>query len=226
MARVKKKAHENLTNANIRHVSSLLTPTSSGVKSITKKEACAILNITYNTTRLQRIIDELQEHDEFVAKRKSQNRGKRATDSEITQTVTEYLAGEPVSKIAKSLFRSAGFVNGIIGRVGVPTRVSKTEGRAFDYLPDACIADRFIVDQIVWSAKYHSAAIIVQKLEESIYQDKYGSDCYQISIIEPVDASESYFKHIEAGGYNAFALAYDLGSLEHLTEYGVDLTRI
>lgn len=226
MARVKKKEHENLTNANIRHVMMLLTPSDGSSKPITKKEACSILNISYNTIRLGKIIDEYTEHADFVAKRKSQNRGKRATDSEITQTVTEYLAGEPVSEIAKSLYRSAGFVNGIISRVGVPTRVTKTEGRVYDYLPDACIAGGFREGQVVWSAKYHSAALVVRKLEEPIYQDKYGSDCYQISIIEPVDASESYFKHIEAGGYSAFALAYDLGSLEHLIEYGVDLTRI
>ncbi len=224
MGRVRKKDHENLSNTNIRHVIALLNPKEG--KSVTKREACNILNITYNTTRLQRIIDEFTEHEDFVTRRKADNRGKRASVSEIKQVVEEYLSGEPISEIAKGLFRSSGFVKGIIHRIGVPTRATGEDKKAFDYLPEACVSESFTEGQIVWSAKYHSAAFIEKKLEDSLYNDKYGSDCYAISVIEKVDASDSYFKHIEAGGFNAFALAYDLGSLEHLKEHGVDLNKI
>lgn len=224
--RVKKKAHENLTDANIRHVDHLLNHTDSGVKPITKKEACAILNISYNTTRLGKIIDEYKEREEFVARRKADNRGKRATNTEITQVILEYLGGEPVSEIAKGLFRSSGFVRGIIERVGVPQRPSGEHRKRFSFLPDACIAAAFTPGEVIWSAKYHAPAIIVRELRDGRYEQDYGSACYQISIIEQVDSSESYFKHIESGGFNAFALAYDLGSLKHLKEYGVDLSKI
>jgi len=203
-----------------------LLSASTGGKPVTKKEACSILNISYNTVRLAKIIAEHQEHEEFVARRKAANRGKRASDAEITQTVTEYLTGEPVSEIAKGLFRSSGFVNGIIERVCVPTRMPKSLGISFACLPEACIARSFRIGQVVWSAKYHSAAIIVKELEDEQYENNYGSKCYSISVIEQVDSSDSYFKHIDSGGFNAYALAYDLGSLEHLKDYGVDLSRI
>ena len=51
--RVKKKSHEKLTDTNVQHVVDLLK----GEDPITKKEACSILNISYNTTRLTNIID-------------------------------------------------------------------------------------------------------------------------------------------------------------------------
>ena len=55
---VKKRSHEKLTDTNIRHVMQLLDAESP----ITKKEACSILNISYNTTRLKTIIEEYKEN--------------------------------------------------------------------------------------------------------------------------------------------------------------------
>lgn len=225
--RVKKKKHENLSNANIRHVMTLLTPSDGAFqKPITKKEACEILNISYNTLRLQKIIDEYKEHTKFVEKRKSQNRGKRARPAEITQVLFEYLSGEPVSEIAKGLFRSSGFVRGIIERIGVPQRPTGAERHRVAFLPEVCISELYEVGMVVWSAKYHAPAIIIKEIKNDRYERDYGSRCYQISVIEQVDASESYFKHIESGGFYAFALAYDLGSLEHLKKYDVNLNKI
>ena len=54
------KKHENLTQANISKVIEYLNP-KDGSKPITKKEACSILNIAYNTTRLGNIIAEFEE---------------------------------------------------------------------------------------------------------------------------------------------------------------------
>ncbi len=51
---VRQKKHEKLDAANLDKVIALLESDSP----ITKKEACEILNITYNTTRLKRIIEE------------------------------------------------------------------------------------------------------------------------------------------------------------------------
>ena len=51
--RVKKKDYENLTSSNIEKVIALLNPGSDTDKPITKKQACDVLNIAYNTARLQ-----------------------------------------------------------------------------------------------------------------------------------------------------------------------------
>ena len=87
MRRIKKKDTENLSDTNIRKVINLL----SGDSPITKKEACGILNISYNTTRLQRIIDEFEETQTYREKRKAQNKGKAATKDEVADAVTRFL---------------------------------------------------------------------------------------------------------------------------------------
>ena len=127
MPRVKKREHEKLTSSNIQHVINLLE----GDKPITKKEACAILNISYNTTRLSKIIDDHKENIAYREERKNKNKGKAASDYEIKEAITMYLKGENVSNIAKSLYRSAGFVRAILDRIGVPTRVSPFYSSSF-----------------------------------------------------------------------------------------------
>ena len=64
---VKAKSHEKLDATNVQKVIDLLEQESP----ITKKEACEILNIRYNTTRLQKIIDEHLEMTAFREKRKA-----------------------------------------------------------------------------------------------------------------------------------------------------------
>ena len=56
---VRAKKSEKLDDVNIARVQEALT----GDTPITKKEACEMLNISYNTTRLNRI---LAEHDETM----------------------------------------------------------------------------------------------------------------------------------------------------------------
>ena len=223
---VKKKAHENLTSTNISKVIGLLEPKNKATKPITKKEACQMLSISYNTTRLGKIISEHKDHLEFIARRKAQNRGKPASKAEIAQSVSEYLTGESVSEIAKRLFRSPGFVKGIINRVGVPERSIGEEKKTVDIIPDSCVGSDFREGEIVWSAKYHRTAIIRKQLTNIDYEKEYGDKCYRIYVLEPVDSADSYFPFVEAGGFNAISLAYDLGKLDHLEEYGVDLTRL
>ena len=222
MGKVKKKEHEKLSAANINHVIELLNQK----KPITKKEACSILNITYNTTRLARIIEEHEEHEAFVASRKAANRGKRATNTEISQVVTDYLTGESISEIAKSLFRSPGFVKSIVEKVGVPQRPTGEDKAKFDFIPDSCISETFEPGEIVWSAKYHRTAVIRKEWRNMDYEDMYSSKCYRIAVIEPVDSSDSPFPYVQTGGFNAYALAYDLGKLSHLKQYGISLENL
>jgi len=161
------------------------------------------------------------------------NRGKPATDQEIGEAVAGYLRGEPVNEIAASLYRSPAFVKNLIERVGVPERVS-TESIEYDYIPEECVAEEFSSGEIVWSAKYHSAAIVENELSVNYqaekpgysdvnYEKKYSSKCYSIYVLTKTDDDD--FSKRKAG-FSAFALAYDLAKLEHLKKYGVDLSAI
>lgn len=197
------------------------------------------MNISYNTARLSSIIDEYLGHKEYVQLRKSQNRGKSATPMEISEAIRDYLSGDTVSTIAKSLYRSPGFVKSIIERVGVPSRpTSKEERREVGYLPEECVAEEFAPGEIVWSARHHAPAEIRYELsvayqaekagfQDTNYEKKYGAKCYNIWVREPFDADKEFWiGGIDSGGFYASALAYDLGSLKHLEKYGVDLSRL
>ena len=237
MARVKKKSHEKLTSQNIQHVISLLNPTSSQTKAITKREACSILNISYNTTRLDKIIEDYHEQKQYRSRRVSQNRGRPARPDGIQDIVKEYLSGENVSNIAKGLYRSPAFVKSLLEKIGVPQRPTKVEGRKQEYyLPEQCVADDFEKGEIVWSATHHAPAVIDKKLTKEHqdsraglqtvnYVSKYGSDCYSIYVRQKPN-TEDMWEMPETGGFYAFSLGYDLGKLKHLEEYGVDLQKI
>jgi len=235
---VKKKEYENLSPENIQKVKSLLNPTD-GSKPITKKDACSILNISYNTARLSKIIEDFDERAAYVQLRKSQNRGKGATPQEIAEVIRDYLSGDSIATIAKSLYRSSGFVKSIVERVGIPSRgVSKEERSTVGYLPEECVAEEFAPGEIVWSARHHAPAEIEYEIsvdyqaerpgfKDTNYEKKYGAKCYSIWIREDIDQDKEFWvSGIETGGFKAIALAYDLGSLRHLEKYGVDFSRL
>jgi len=236
---VKAKSHEKLDGANVQRVIDAL----GGEPPITKKEACEMLNIRYNTTRLQRIIDEHTEVWEYKEKRKSQNRGKGATRDEIKTVIEYYLDGENISEIATRTYRSNAFVKAIIERVGIPQKLtkeshSKCYKHLYHMLPEECVSAEFEVGEKVWSVKDNSIAEI--KREQTVeymnskpgyvkppvnYEEKYGAKGYAIYVLTPCDLSNSLFPWMDGNrvGYHSFSLAYDLGKLKHLEQYGVNI---
>lgn len=221
--RVKAKEHENLSEENVKKVIELLA----AEKPISKKEACQILNISYNTTRLNKIIEEYKEQVELLARRRAENRGKPATPYEVQAIIEGYLNGDSLSSIAKTIFRSSNFVKEVIDKVGVPQKVVGSDYRTPGIIPEQCVRDTFDKGQIVWHAKRHCMAIVrEQQHNVSDKSNKY----YQVYVIEPLEEIPgphySYFpKSLEYGGFFDGAYAYDLGSLDHLKEYGVDVYR-
>ena len=194
-----------------------------------------MLNISYNTTRLGKIISDYQEKVDFVASRKAFNKGRAASDDEVQFCVLEYLKGTNVSTIASSLYRSPGFVKAIIERVGVPQRGEELIN-GVDILPEQCLSDSFDEGELAWSARYHTLVRVQKELSIEMqserkgmkvmdYEAVYGCKAYQIYILESVDSDESFFPGVHSGGFNAYALAYDLGSLKHLKALGINLEK-
>jgi hypothetical protein len=214
---IRQKKQERLEEDNLNRVQEALANSTP----ITKKEACEMLNISYNTTRLSRIMEDHSETLRYRATRKSQLKGTKATDLEIKQTIEWYLDERPISDIAKAMYRSSTFVKNIINRVGVPEKRPKTEQRGSGYLPEECVSNTFEPGEKVWyTGKDLPARVIKEFRNDTNYEDKYGSKCYQIYVIELTDFESPYFGFIKEGGYYATALAYDLGSLKHLEKYG------
>ncbi|CAB4134308.1 hypothetical protein UFOVP273_41 [uncultured Caudovirales phage] len=202
--RSKNADEEKLDSATLERVISLLEPTTDA-KPITKKEACSILNITYNTTRLAKLIEVYKEKKAREAAQRASKRGKPATQDEIVYAIKSYLEGEPVDTISNSLYRSAGFVNKILEDFGVPIRARSQNYFEPEMIPDAAVRDRFTPGQIVYSARYDSTARIEKELDTK-YQGEY---CYRIWLL-----SEKWQQY-------ALQPASELASLEHLEKLGI-----
>ena len=216
---------------------SLLNPSSSQ-KPITKKEACDILNIAYNTTRLNKIIEDYHDRKAYTAARKKKLRGRPASSAEIAEACESYLQGGTISEISKSLFRSPAFVRSLLETVGVPQRpASKEEKLGSHYYPDELMADEYASGEIAWSATYHAAVEVKHRLTPEFleskkgmtqfdYESKYGCPAYAVYIRQKVDSEDTFFSNVNAGGFSAYVPAYELCKLEHLKQYGVRLDRL
>lgn len=201
---VKAKEGENLDDATIARVIDLLE----GEQPITKKAACEILNIAYNTTRLTSIINEYKEKLDRRKKNFEKNRGKPLTDSDISYIVRGILIGESVSEISEMLFRPASQINRVVQDLGVPKKVRGESLAHTQLLPEECVLETVDIGQIVWSARYHAAAEVIKPLGKSVN----GYDMYRIYVYEPTESKRR-------GGFYASQSIEDLGSLRHLEKY-------
>jgi len=225
---IKKKEGENLSDTNIEKVIQLLE----AEKPITKKEACEILSIAYNTTRLAKIVADYKDRQELDKKRRAANRGKPATDYEISSIVEEYLLGEGIKNIADSLFRPTNFVKNIIEELGVPSAQSGETYFDFSALPEQCIAEKFTPGEFVWSSRYNSIAEVIKS--KGTASDGSGVEVYSIYVYQRVDPDKmlidgqrySYMPETKFGGYYCCQRAYDLGSLKHLEKFIPDMKKI
>ena len=202
MARVKVKDSEKLDSSNIRKVINLLESD----KPITKKEACSILRISYNTTRLGNIITGFQEREATTKRLRAKNYGKPATEQETITSIERYLDGEPLYKIAESLFRSSAFIKGIMERNNVPVRSTSHSYFHPKLLPDEVLTEDYELGELVWSTEYNHTAKISVRHD----RDNVNYPCYGIQVLG------DYAKH-------AYVPWYELGSLRHLQQLGVKL---
>lgn len=216
-SKVKVKAHENLSDANIKKVIDLLE----AEKPISKKEAYEILNIAQNPTRLAKIIDNYKSEQEEIARRKAANRGKPVQPFEIQTIIENFMDGDAVSEIAKRIYRSPNFVKEVIEQVGIPSR-GKNGYWMPELIPEQCIRESFEPGQVVWNSKCNAMCIVREQRKASDPNFKY----YQVYIIEPIEETEGRLFALDGyGGYYDGAYSYDLASLDHLKQYGVDVYR-
>lgn len=193
-----------LTEANILRVIDLLDPKEG--KPGTKKDACQILGIAYNTTRLATIIDQYKAKKAKDAERRLALRGKPATQDEINFVIQEYMEGATVDSISKSLYRSAGFVAILLDKYEVPKRASSTDYFRPELIPEGAMRDRFAVGEVVYSARYDSCA----RIDKESHDPRYGW-IYRIWLLSD--------KWLQSANQEACELA----SLQHLRELGVKI---
>jgi len=159
MARaIKKKDYEKLDDATINRVVELLA----SEKPITKKEACEILNISYNTSRLGRIIEEYNSKITYRAERKRNNRGKAFSEFETKDVILSYLKGESITEIASSLYRSTDSVKRVLEKNSIFIRAKKSNYAHPELIPDENLSEDYSVGEFAWSARYNCVAEVIK----------------------------------------------------------------
>jgi len=194
---------EKLDAANLEKVISLLEPTEG--KPISKKDACAMLCIAYNTTRLGTLIEKHKEKKAATQARRAALRGKPATPQEIQFIISSYLEGETVSGLAERSYRSAGFINQILESHAVPMRAKAHDYFRPELIPEAAMQDRFKLEEVVYSARYDSVA----KIKSELFQK--GQWVYCVWLMS--DRWQQF----------AYQEAAELASLQHLRKLGVQV---
>lgn len=207
MATKKQVNEDKLTEANIARVITLLEPTGEGVKPITKKDACSILGITYNTTRLGTLIEKHKEKLQREEKRRQELRGTPATLDEMRYMISEYLDGVSISEISRTTYRSPNFIQKVLENNAVPIKAFSFDYFKPELIPSGSARERFEVGEIVYSARYESKARV-----EAEYVDKKNLGyIYRIWLL-----AEKWQQY-------AYTEAFELSSLSHLKENGVKL---
>lgn len=197
--RSKNAENEKLDYNNLEKVIGLLERD----QPITKKAACEILGIAYNTTRLGTLIEKHKEKKARDKELRSQKRGKPAQQGEIQYVISSYLEGSSLEHISDSIYRGTAFVKGILENYNVPVRSRATNYNKPELIPDGAVRPQYVIGEKVWSARYNCMAEICGELSHP--QEKV----YRIWL----SGEEQY----------AYQPASELASLEHLKELGVTL---
>lgn len=198
---VRKQEGEDFSSIKIEEVIKLLNQD----KPITKKEACEILNIAYNTTRLKKIIDEYVERREYETRRRKELRSTPLSKGDISFIVSSYLENGNISEIVDYTFRSANVIKRVLNKYNIPLRNSQNTYHNPVDLDVSALADDYVLDDLVYSSRYDQAAYISKK----VGSDNIGN-IYKIWLLKD----------------NQYALQpfYELGDLRKLqTELGIKI---
>jgi hypothetical protein len=158
---MKKRDDENLTKTNLIKVIELLNQE----KPITKKAACEILNISYNTTRLKKLIEEFISNEANNKKERAKRRGTPLTDSELNLIAQAYLEGDSLSSISEFIYRPTSLVKEGLKTLGIPERSAENDYFNPPWIEMNSMKEDYSKDDMVYAARYGEAAIIDSRIE-------------------------------------------------------------
>lgn len=175
----------------------------------TKRAQCDALGIKYNTTRLDKLLDEEIERRAHRKEMMKKMRKKPVTDVERANVTQEYLQGKPIGAISESYYRSTATIKRILSDAGVLGLVfqESPDPRNPALVPDECMSDTFEIGQKVWVPGYRCLGEVVNEYTNQ----PSGVNAYRVYLLEA-----SLHRNVIFGAEN-------LGSLEHLKDMGVNI---
>ncbi|MCP3899158.1 MAG: hypothetical protein GY707_05540 [Desulfobacteraceae bacterium] len=163
MARVKVKTGEDFSDDKIEKVISLLA------KGETKKSCCDFLGMHYNTSRLNKVVQNYKEKKELQKNMRKSLRNKAIDKQDITYICQAYLDGEPLSEISNNIYRTTAVVKNVLERYGIPLRNASNNYYNPIFINDET-PDDYMTGDLVFSARYNSMAEIIRKVKDGVYR--------------------------------------------------------
>jgi len=202
MGLIKKRGNsgeERLDDASIERVMAYLEE-----KGATKKQACSMLNISYNTTRLDKLVETFITKKQDEARRRAEKRGKPVSPDEASFIISEYLAGKTIEAISKAIYRGNVAIKAVLTHYAVPERQRTHNYFKPNLIPEDAVRESFQVGETVYSARYDTLAVI----------DK-----------EYVQNDEFIYRVYLRGDWLQYAMqpAHELASLDKLRTLGITL---
>lgn len=168
----------------------------------TKKHACEILGISYNTKKLAELIERFEQREEAQKAARAAKRKTPVSKEEVVTWITEYLNGATPSAISESAFRSESVVKLHLEKNGAMLRaIGKVDRLRPPPLPEQCVTDTFEIGEHVWVAAYNCVGVVAG----------FYKDAVRVWVLSQGIQEQSY------------QAPYELGSLRHLAALGVKL---
>lgn len=164
MASVRAKAGEKLSDPILlQKVLDLLEQD----KPITKKAACEMLNISYNTARLTKILEVHTDSQTRQANRRKQLRSVPVSNEEKRDIINSYLAGDALTSISEDTFRSINVIKNVLVSYNIPLRNPGANYFNPLYIEDS--SNDYKKDDLVYSARYNCPAYIRHRVNEEVF---------------------------------------------------------
>ena len=152
-------------------------------KPITKKLACEMLGIAYNTTRLENLIQEYKDDLARVKLRKKQVRKEAVTEETVREWAKEYLVnGMPINEIAEFAYRTPLLVKTWLERYGALLPKTSPNPLNPEYVPEACMSSDFEEGELVYINGYCSFGVIKREIKSKT-AEAAGYKAYRILLL-------------------------------------------
>lgn len=175
----------------------------------TKKAACEILGIPYNTTRLTSLLENFAKTKEVETRLRKAKRGTPVTDQEMVSILEMYFDEESLESISKRMHRSLPLIKFKLEQSGAMLKSRNTVNPASPpMLPEECLEENFELKEKVWVAGYNCLGEIDKRLEQE------GDAVYRVYLLDRHNHRYVYYPW------------YELGSLRHLSTIGLNIDKL
>ena len=170
----------------------------------TKKGACEILGVASNPT-MERLIEEWKDRQVQIAEMKKKKRGTPIQGVELANVIEQYLSGDSYEMIAERNYRSVALVKAVLERQGALLRVNgEVDPLAPPEIPEASMKEVFEIGELVWVPGYQCMGEIKKAMDNPV-------GAYRVLLLD------------EGKQHNVHYMYWDLASVAHLQELGVDV---